>query len=747
MNISIKSGKFLKHVLIIFLLIGMFMPGIAQDPGQDTAAKRPKVGLVLSGGGAKGFAYIGLLRAFEEAGLPVDYIGGSSIGSIIGGLYAIGYHPDTIAKLIRSQNWDNLLKDIPDRKFISFEDKEFGENTIVTLPFKNKKLDIASMYKGQEINLLLNRYYSPVSQVNDFNKFPIPFLCIGTNLLTGEQVVIRSGYLPMAVRASMSIPGYFSPTEYGGKYLVDGGVVNNYPALEVKKMGAEILVGGDVQSGKVKTREDMNSIPAIFEQITSFSRKRANEIGDSLTDLKIRIRMPYSVMEFNKFDSIIAIGEKVAKSHLPAIKALADSLNRISFKPMPPRLTTPLEKIRVDSVVVRGNRKMSDTYFHSIFSGYENKEISLEELQRDIRLTYGSGFFESLTYSFEKEGENHNLVIDVTEAGPGAASAGVHYDSDYGICLTLSGTFRNLLGSNSKLLTDINVAVNPRLWAVYLNGIGGKASVGGSLEFFTFLVDLFDQSVKVNKINLTNYKATPFFNYSFRNLVNMRIGFDYEYFRFRQDILIDTTLKPMETFSGYGTLFFSLAADTRDKSWYTTRGVLAGVRVEYVMPLSKNWSGELFTNSPIIYGNYDHFFKIGNKLVVQPGTFFGATLQTGAIPPVHHTFGMGGQTPENYLKTIVPFAGLHFIQNFGYYSLIGRMKLNYNIYNKLYLSLKADLGANQDMFNQLFKPENTMFGYGATFSYNSFIGPLELSFLGSNMNPGVMVYLNLGWWF
>jgi len=238
---------------ILFLSLLLFSNSIliaAEDSLQSQKQKRPSVGLVLSGGGAKGFAYIGLLKVIREAGLPIDYIGGSSIGSIIGALYALGYHPDSITAMIRTQNWNDLLKDIPDRKFKAYEEKQYGEKTIVRLPIKNKTLSISSsMYQGQEIDLLLNYYFSPAYKITDFKKFPIPFLCMGTNLLTGDQVTLDHGYLPTAVRASMSIPGYFSPTEYEGYYLVDGGVVNNYPVKEVKEMGAQFIVGGDVQSG------------------------------------------------------------------------------------------------------------------------------------------------------------------------------------------------------------------------------------------------------------------------------------------------------------------------------------------------------------------------------------------------------------------------------------------------------------------------------------------------------------------
>jgi NTE family protein len=739
-----------RYFCILFaFLSATIIPSIAKSaPSNDSIPhpKRPTVGLVLSGGGAKGFAYVGLLRVIQEVGLPIDYIGGSSIGSIIGGLYAIGYHPDTIAVLIRSQNWNNLLRDITDRKYIAFEEKEHGEKTLISLPLKNKKIGIGSMYKGQEINLLLNDYFSPAYKINDFNKFQTPFLCIGTNLFTGDQVVLNSGYLPMAVRSSMSIPGFFTPTDYQGHYLVDGGVVNNYPAKELKEMGAEIIIGGDVQSGLYQTREELASLTAIIDQITSFARIRANVIGDSLTDIKVRIKMNYGMMDFEKYDSIIAVGERVARSHYAEIKALADSLNAIEYKPLKQYTASPLKKVWIDDLIISGNNKMSDLYFKSIFGKYENSEISLEELRRDIRLTYGSGFFESVSYSFENWDNKTNLKIEVAEGGPGVVSAGVHYNSDYGINLSLTGAFRNIVRKNSKLFADLNIANNPRLRLQFLNGFGGQAAVGTSGEFYTFKINVYEKNAKENTLNLTNYKASLFFNYNFRNLVNMKAGFDYEYFRFRQDIIIDSTLIPLENFSGYGTLFFSLNADTRNRPYYATKGFKAAFRAEYVMPFSSDFSSEVFSNSLIMNFKFDDNIMLGRRFVLQPGIFAGATLRD-ETPPVNHWMGLGGLTPDNYISTYVPFTGLHFIQRFGFYSLVGRLNLQYNVYNKLYVNLRTDFGSSEMSLDGLFDSRNFLAGYGVTASYNSFIGPLEFSVMGSNINPGLMFFLNLGYWF
>lgn len=732
-------------VLAIFACFVAF-PIFAGNPS-DSPRKRPAVGLVLSGGGAKGFAYIGLLRVIDEVGLPVDYIGGSSIGSIVGGLYAIGYHPDSIAKMIRSQEWTALLQDEMPRKYVAYEEKGLEEKTVVSLPLKNKKLGINSMYQGQEIELLLNRYFSPVYQVTDFRKLPIPFLCIGTNLFTGDGVVLDHGYLPMAIRASMSIPGYFAPVDYEGYYLVDGGVVNNYPVQNVKAMGAQIIVGGDVQSGLLTTKEELSSLPAILDQITSYARTGANRIADSLTDLHVRFKMTYGMMDFEKYDSIIAFGERVAREHYAELKALADSLNAISPTVRMSRNATPLKYVQVDSLVIRGNHQMPESYFTSMFAGYRKQQMPLAEIEKNIRLTYGSGYFERVTYSFEFKGGKTILVVTADEGGPGKVAAGVHYDSDYGISLIIGGTFRNVLGRNSKIFADLNIAVNPRIRATYLLGIGGKNMVGASVEAYNFKVSTYTGADKTNKLDLTNYKGSLFYSHNFKNMVNLKAGFEYEYFRFRQEIVIDSSFLPFSNFSGYGNLFATLNADTRDRPTFPTRGVKAAVKCEYVLPLANNWTREVFSNALIASLKFEQSIPLTRRIVLQPGLFAGATVNSAAMPPVQHLFGLGGLTPTNYIDSYVPFTGLHFIQEFGYYALVGRMKLQANVYKKIYVKGLADFGGSEASIESLFAGRNFRCGYGATMGYDSFIGPLELSFMGSNMNKGLMVFLNLGYWF
>jgi NTE family protein len=748
MDIRHNSTSLRNFSLSIFLLLALVSTAAFADE-QDSVQwkKRPTVGLVLSGGGAKGFAYIGMLKVMRDAGLRVDYIGGSSMGSIIGGLYALGYDPDSIEKIVRMQNWDNLLSDEIERKYVAYEDKEFGEKTIISLPIRNKTIDISSMYQGQQINLLLNHYFSPAFKISDFHDLQTPFLCIGTDLITGDEVILNKGYLPMAIRASMSIPGYFTPTLYDGKYLVDGGVVNNYPVKEVKDMGAQIIVGGDVQSGLYKTIDKLSSLTAILDQITSFYRVKANQIGDSLTNLYIPIKMEYGLMDFDAYDSIMALGERVARSHFTEIKKLADSLNAIEYRPVKFCNTQPIDSVYIDSVVICGNTKTSSKYIVNRLQIPPHSWVPLKFLEKKITVMYGSGDFQHVFYRIEQNGIQTNLVIEVKEDEPGYLSAGIHFDNNYNGSLLLEGFFSDLLGKQTKLFANIVLGINPRLKALYLADFGRNYGFGAIIDMYYFKFNLYDHTSKINSISFTNYKASVFFNSTVKNVFNFRSGFEYEYFQFKQTMSVDSVYNPYQRFSSYGTLFASLHADTRDRALFPTKGFNSALRIEYVMPLSKDFSDNVFSNSPIIFLQYDQSIPLSCKFVLRPGLFGGALLYKQSSPPPQHLFGLGGLNPINYVESFVPFAGVKFEQKLGYYTAVGRLQLQYNVFKKMYLTARTDIGANEDTFGDVFKPENFLCGYGLTYSYNSFIGPLELTVMGSNINPKPMLFLNIGYWF
>ncbi|MBN1534412.1 MAG: patatin-like phospholipase family protein, partial [Spirochaetes bacterium] len=312
--------------LTIALVLPLLPPAIL---AQQKAGTRPKVGLVLSGGGAKGIAHVGVLKVLEEAGVKVDYIAGTSMGSIVGGFYAIGYDAKSLEKFALEEPWDELLSDEMSLRNIPIEEKNDESKYILSFALKGFGFELPKgVIKGQKLMTRLSILTLPYHQVQDFNKLPIPFRCVATDIETGEAVVFDRGFLPKALRASMSIPSALTPVEIDGRLLVDGGVVRNFPVSDVRAMGADIVIGVDVGAPLYK-KEEITSLAEILEQSISFlndiSTKQERKKCDILILPDIR---GLGVTDFAKAKDIIKRGEDAARSVYPQLKKLAERLKQ-----------------------------------------------------------------------------------------------------------------------------------------------------------------------------------------------------------------------------------------------------------------------------------------------------------------------------------------------------------------------------------------------------------------------------------
>ena len=273
--------------------------------------KRPKVGLVLSGGGAKGFAHIGVLKVLEEAGLKIDYIGGTSMGAVVGGLYATGYNAAQIDSIFQATNFDKLINDFIPRSSKNFYEKGNDELYALVLPFNKFNIGIPqALSKGLYNFNLLSRLTRNVRHVRDFNQLPIPFLCIGSDIETGKQVLLNKGNLAQALLASSAFPSLFSPVEIDGQLLVDGGVTNNYPIDEVRRLGADVVIGVDVQDD-LRDRTTLKDATKILVQITNLQSIEKMKSNILKTDIYIKPDITeYGVISFDKGKDIIEKGFK-----------------------------------------------------------------------------------------------------------------------------------------------------------------------------------------------------------------------------------------------------------------------------------------------------------------------------------------------------------------------------------------------------------------------------------------------------
>lgn len=734
-----KTFYFFSGLFGVLLLLGISEVAIAQDITKE----RPKLGLVLSGGGAKGFAHIGAIRVFEEAGLKFDYIGGTSMGSIIGGLYALNYHPDTMAKIIGQQDWNTLMTDKIPRRFIPIEEKTNAERFVATFPIKRRKLQMRQgLYNGQLIESLLAHYTSQSYKYNSFRDFPVPFICIGTDLEDGSSVLLDEGVLHKALRASMSIPSYFTPVRINNRLLVDGGVVNNYPVNDVKAMGADLIIGVDVQTG-LHHPEQLNSLVKVMDQVTAFYRMEANKEGIRQTDIYVKPELRnFDVMSFADYDSIISLGEIAARKVLPSLKRLADSLD--SFGPGKERILDgkPIDSVFVSSIQYRGLNNVSLNFLEGALQVKAREWLTPQDLSKGVLQAYGSGFFERIDYYFLPDIEGVVLVVDVVEASSGILGAGIHYDSDYKVALLLNGTFKNVLFRGSKLFVDLNLGENPRISGFYLIDRGRKPGFGLRLTSFALDFNEYDKNSVVDVYNSNQNKVELFTQISLKNTLQFRTGFEYEYIRIKSSLEPEFTDK----YNSYLTLFVNWLADTYDRSSFPTRGVQLNLKGKFIVPVAQNWEDDLFSNAWMFQFKFAQNSPLSSKSTFRSIINAGFTIKDN-LPPPQHWFILGGQSFSTYYDGFIPFTGLRFIEEAGLYNLVGSFAWQYNVHRRFYLTLKWDLGLISDDIDGMIQNPNLITGIGLTAGYDSFIGPVEFSIMGSNQNSGMLTFLNIGYWF
>ena len=734
-----------KRFQLIHLFCFIIFPSMLLHSQEARKSTDPRLGLVLSGGGAKGFAHIGAIRVFKEAGLQFDYISGTSMGSIFGSLYALGYHPDSMEKIVREQNWDFLMNDMIDRKYVPIEEKQNSDRFLMTFPIVEKKVKIKTgLHNGQMIDLLFAKYLSPAYKTQDFSKLSVPFLCIGTNLEDGSNVILDKGVLHKAVRASMSIPSYFTPVVIDGITLVDGGVINNFPVEEVKKRGADIIVGVDVQSGLMKINE-INSAIKVLDQVTSFYRISSNERAMNLTDFYIKPDLEgYDMMSFSDYDTLIKRGEDAARAQLPALKRLADSLNKI-YPRQPRELNAkPLDSLFVTQLRYEGLKMVSKEFLDGALDIKPMSWVKLPDVDEAMKRAYGSGFFESINYYFLPNELGVGLVFEITEASSGLFGVGIHYDSDYKVGLLLNATFKNVGIKGSKIFTDLNLGENPRFQALYLVDRGTRIGFGVKLTALNldFNVYLKDDITDVFRFNLYNLSA--FGQWTFRNTMRLRAGVAYE-----TSSLNSGFNNPFldKGFNGLLIPRIDWAIDSYDKNYFSTRGHKLNVGIKYLFPVSPD-ANNLFDGRALIASfMYNKNFPMGKKNVLKAGASAGLTLKDSESPPLSHWFYLGGQASSNYLDGFVPFTGLKFVEQAGLYGFSLQMAWQYNIFSKFYIIPKADVGVLSVSWEDFTEKPDFLVGYGVTLSYESFVGPVELTLMGGNRSGKLGTFINIGYWF
>ncbi len=380
-------------------------------------AARPKVGLVLSGGAARGLAHIGVLKALEEQGVKIDAIAGTSMGAVIGGLYASGYKIDELEKLALAIDWQQALSDAPPRKDIPFRRKQDDRDFLVKqrLSFRDDgSLGLPlGVIQGENLALLLESLLAHASDTRDFDKLPIPFRAVATDIASGEKVVFRKGHLPQVIRASMSIPAVFAPVELDGRLLVDGGMVDNIPLDIVREMGVDMAIVVDIGT-PLRNRKQLATVVDVLNQsITLMTRRNSEEQLASLHRDDILVQPPLSsfgVTDFGRAQDMIDAGYRATRlldPRLASLRRVNDTAVQLAEARSAGQRTPVITAIKVEN-----DSKVSDDVIRYYIRQPIGEPLELDRLRTDMGTLYGLDYFDRVQYRVVHKGDENTLVIN-----------------------------------------------------------------------------------------------------------------------------------------------------------------------------------------------------------------------------------------------------------------------------------------------------------------------------------------------
>jgi NTE family protein len=463
-------------ILAIFLLS-------SKIHAQETS-ERPSVGVVLSGGGSLGIAHLGLLKVMEEAGLRPDCIAGVSMGSVIGGMYAIGYSVDSILKILKSEDLNGIITNkINEDKIIYLEKNNF-QNSIISIPVSGRKVNLPSgVTNGQVIENFLSFYAWPAADINDFSTLPIPFTCVGSDILTARAVDLKGGYLPDAIRASIAIPSVFTPVKINSALLLDGGIYRNFPAQEAIDLGADILIGS-FTGFQWKGENELDNISDIIKQI-SFSM--SNSDYENQKKLVSYLIVPdlknFSFLDFSRVDSVYRRGYAAALPFKERFIQLADSLNKFAPQEPPVNILTK-EYYTFDRIDIEGNKNYSDRQIMGILDIFRGDSVNKYMLLDRIDLLYGKNWFEKVKYRIEPRNDSLILEIECIEKPTAMLYGSLHYDNAIGSGALLAFSSKNFISPGTVLNVNTFLGKYYRARALFLQYLGWKQAYSISVNVY-----------------------------------------------------------------------------------------------------------------------------------------------------------------------------------------------------------------------------------------------------------------------
>ena len=713
---------------------------------------------MLGGGGAKGAAHIGALKYLEEMGIPVDYVAGTSMGSIIGGLYAMGYSPEELTGLIASMNWSEYIGNKIDRPMMSKEARERNSTLLLNVPFS-----LSSLFDRNKNNTFISQlpsaYVNNSSLVNlfndlcigyqeeiDFNDLPIPFACVATDLVSGQEVVLRHGSVPTAMRASMAIPGVFSPVQMGDMVLVDGGLVNNFPADVLREMGADIIIGIEITSTKGITTDDLKSLPQVFGRLITNSTSGKREENRAMCDVYIVPDVSgFGMLSFNPeaIDTLVARGYKQASTFHDRLQEIKTELDAAAGHPVSKELHAPRAKnlanepVLIRSITINNVDNKKNRWLIRKGGLKAGECYSKDDIERAMKLYRGTGCFDEITYQVKESDSLHmdgpqlsdtyDLIVNMTPAKPHVVGLGVRFDTEEGAALLFS------LGLNEKKFGGLKFNANIKLSYSTKVNLEATYSVPALANFniaYDFRNEHFRMLADRNKgVNLhyQQHKVSGYISQFHLLNINTNVGLSYSGTAFDPSSLegswLDSTIFVDNRLL---TPFVNFEYDNLDDAYFAKRGIFARATFRYhINPRSVSDDRYL----DLSYAFQSYITPRNGRFTIIPQVY-GRYISN--LPYYCNLWNMyGGEIENRHFENQMPFIGFSTVESTSDNVTILRADLRYNFYGKHYLTATYNCLLNWTAIpiiaSGIKEPILDAHGAGLKYSYNTRLGPVSLT--------------------
>jgi NTE family protein len=745
-------------IFVIFFLWPFSGNSLSQNKAES---KPPRVGLTLSGGGAKGLAHVGVLHIIDSLGIKIDYVTGTSMGSIVGGMYAAGYTASELEEIALTLDWPSLFSSRSNLRYTHPGKREDFGRYIVELPIENWSIKFPSgAIEGQQMWNVLSDIFFNVRNINDFNNFPIPFACVATDVVTGDTVILNSGDIVAALRASMAIPSVFTTIEIDNRQLVDGGVVMNFPVVVVKDMGADFVIGVNVSR---RAREDniLKTPLEIMYQMGTYLDARNFEKNRKLTDIYLEPDLEeFTAASFNNVEEIIERGKQIARQNIDQLLELketsTDRRPAAQFSAIPGD-----QKIVIDSILFQGLQNIRPWFVRNALALSKGDTISSLQLNSTINRLYATGYFNRIIYNLlPSEDDSKSVVMFQFDENPfGSLGVAIHYSSFTGVGLIGNISTNKLFFYNTGGYAKVH--------------LGEKPAIKGGINLFTsdrqnqwfnieslarFLVfPLYNDFDIIGEYRQRYFRAEASYNLLTGANSYFSAGMGYYYQGLNPNISTEFSVRGYnhsnEVFAGW--MFNSL-----DRQAFPRSGLKLNIHSTYFFNQIPSYR---FTNSQgevtrdlsevgIEMDNYLQFsFNWESWLRVSQRMSSFNQLQMGYNYQYQQSFinnfNLGGTDP--FLKNQIVFAGLNEYEILTKSAVVGTMGWQYNIWDEFVVTPLVNAALYDfDLANlNDISGDNFILGTGLKIGYFSAVGPLEVTFSYSPQTSKVLAYINLGWTF